>query len=661
MANRIRRLVLSLGMSLLFFLCAFGQDSRLLDSLSNQLRIAETDSARQFWLNRLTWNNIANNSEQAANYNLQARELALAMNDEMGVARTYHYAGMIDRFAGNYVDAIENLNKALEYYESVSFNGGIAGAVFNLGVVYSFIGDYERSLACYYRHKDINEEMGNEHQVANTLNSIGSVQRKMGNYKEALEKYEQAYEILKDSDQLWDLTNIISNKGALYLEMGQLQHAAPLFREALKNNRSMDNNWGIGYTLLRLGILKQKLGELDSAAYFLSQSVEIRRDLDQKLEYAESLAAYGAVLFDKGQRSEAITIIEEALVISKEIGALESQTNAHDLLAGFYFQSAQPEKAYDHLRTYTALRDSAVNEEKQRITRDLEARYETAKKDQLLAENELQMAANEAQIQRQRLLIYIGVAGMVLLLIVFFSVYAAFRSRRRLNEQKLANLQKEKELVALKSMMVGEEKERARIARELHDGLSSLLAAIRIQFNAVQQESTDLQVHEKYNDAVRRLDDANQEVRRIAHNMMPEILMKYGMVTALSEFVSGLGSTGTLKVEFSHFGMDERLPSQVELVLYRVVQELLNNVIKHSKATEVLVQINRRQDHLNITVEDNGIGFEDSASTDSKGMGIHNLSSRIQYLNGSLQFESSPKKGTSVYIDLDLYEIPEAL
>lgn len=649
------------AMLLLTFSNCRAQQSELLDSLAAELKIAETDSARQYWLGRLTWYNIANNTAGARQYNKRARDIALLRGDSLGVARTFHYDGMIDRFAGNYPEAIAHLNTALRYYESVSYESGIAGAVFNLGVVYSFIGDYERSLECYYRQKDIHEKHGTEFEIANTLNSIASVQRKMGNYSEAMELYDEAYAILENSERLWDITNVISNKGALYLEMGKLNEAEPYFRRALENNRQIGDSWGIGYSLLRLGVLKHKLGELDSADHFLSQSVVVRRELDQKLEYAESLVAHGAVLFDLGQQSESIDQIHDALAISEEIGVLESQSNAHDILAGFYFQTGQPARAYEHLRDYTTLRDSAVSVEKQRITRNLEARYESERKDRALAERELRIAANENQIQRQRYIIWISVAGFVALLIILISVYVAFRSRRKLNEQKLQNLISERELVALKSMMVGEEKERARIARELHDGLSSFLAAIKIQFSSIQQDSAAFQSDEKFNEAMKRLDEANTEVRRIAHNMMPEILMKYGMEVALSEFVAGLNTGNDLKVELSHFGMEERLPSGVELVLYRVVQELLSNVIKHSRASEVLVQLNRRGSQLSITVEDNGMGFDESMMSDSRGMGIHNLTSRIQYLNGEVNFESSRDKGTSVYIEVDLDKIPEAV
>src|SRR5690554_1740845 len=158
----------------------FSQDEELVDSLKHQLAISKTDSARIFWLNKLTWVHISNDSHQAAKYNDESRKLAIQNGDEHAVARTHHYAGLIDRFLGNYPEAIQNLEKALQFYEDHNINNGASGALFNLGVVYSMLGNYEKSLSYYYRQMAIDETSGDTAGVGNTLNSIGSVNRKMG-------------------------------------------------------------------------------------------------------------------------------------------------------------------------------------------------------------------------------------------------------------------------------------------------------------------------------------------------------------------------------------------------------------------------------------------------------------------------------------------------
>ena len=636
----------------------FSQDEELVDSLKHQLAISKTDSARIFWLNKLTWVHISNDSHQAAKYNDESRKLAIQNGDEHAVARTHHYAGLIDRFLGNYPEAIQNLEKALQFYEDHNITNGASGALFNLGVVYSMLGNYEKSLSYYYRQMAIDEALGDTAGVGNTLNSIGSVNRKMGKFEDALKKYDRALEILQKHGDPWNVANVLSNIGGAYMDMRKPHRARKYFHQALEIDREVPDEWGIAYNLHRLGSVMEALGALDSAATYFQEALVLRRGLDQRLELSETMVAIGAVWFRLGQRQRGEEMINAGLDLSASIGAHESQTRAHHQLAGLYQQVGAYDLAFEHLKKYAELRDTVLNKEKLHIAADLEARYESARKDQLLAENELEIASANAKVQRQTLLIQMTIIGAGGLLIILILSLIVFNERRKRNVHQLAGLQREKELVALKSVMQGEEKERSRIARDLHDGLSSLLAAIKIQFNSLQHESEVFRQNRKFNEALKSLDDASKEVRRIAHNMMPELLMKYGLTEALSEFITHLNIAGERQIQFTHYGLEERLSPATELVLYRIIQELLNNIVKHSKATEVLVQINRHQDQLSITVEDNGIGFEPDDVQDHAGIGMSNLVSRIEYLNGELNIESVPDQGTSVYITMSLKEIP---
>jgi signal transduction histidine kinase len=136
--------------------------------------------------------------------------------------------------------------------------------------------------------------------------------------------------------------------------------------------------------------------------------------------------------------------------------------------------------------------------------------------------------------------------------------------------------------------------------------------------------------------------------------MMPSMLMKFGLVEALGDFFNTINGTGTLTIDFQHYGMEEKLSKSTELVLYRVIQELINNIIKHSQAKEAIVQFTRNADTLVITVEDDGQGFDPKSGGKSSGLGMKNLENRINYLKGDLTIESESGMGTSVYIEIDL-------
>ncbi|TVR41654.1 MAG: tetratricopeptide repeat protein [Cryomorphaceae bacterium] len=637
---------------------AYSQTSYL-DSLKIELRKAEADSHRIYLLGRLTWHSIVNHTEQARAYNDTARILADEMVDTLEVAKALHYRGLLERFAGNYLEAITNLEKAGKLYDQFKEINGKAGVLLNLGVVFSMIGDYDRAIDYYYRQIELNEQLADTFQIGNTLNSIGSVHRKLGNYGEALAKYEEALEIMERMNKPWNWGLVMGNIGAVLHEKGDYEGARYHYKQSVESNRTQSDTWGVAYNLHRLGVLMQDLGKYDSAAYYMEQAYELRTELNQKLELAETMISLGSIWAKLGKSRQGLEMTHRGLAIADEIKAAESQTTAHKELSAMYSDMGDFRNALEHMKRYAQFRDSVLTEEKIQISAHLEARYESAVKDRRLAENELEISSANAKISEQRRVVQLSLFGAGAMLLVLILLLWVLSERRKRNLQQLLQLQKEKELVSLKSMMMGEEKERTRIARDLHDGLSGLLASIRIRFDALKHDFGALSTSQKYSSALQSLDEASSEVRRIAHNMMPEVLMKFGLVEALSEYVNNLTISGEREIVFNHYGLEQRLSAGAELVLYRVIQELLNNIVRHSRATEVVLQINRHENMLTITVEDNGVGFDPSYLAKNKGIGMQNLASRVEYLNGELNIESQPEKGTSVFIEINLSRIPK--
>lgn len=630
------------------------QTQELVDSLEQQLSQAENDIDRIYWLNRLTWVNLLNNPDQSEIYNSKARELAESMGDSLAMARSHHYDGIRFRLAGSYELAIEHLNSALEIFEKTQNQVGISGALFNLGVVYSNLGYYGLSLEYYQRHFHMSEEQQDTTQMADGLNSMASVHRKMQNYDKAIERYHEALELLEVRDQLWNLTNVKSNLGNLYLELNRPDDAEPYIRAALKNNHTLDDKWGLGYSYIALGHLYQMKGMADSAEVAFIESLSLRRSLNLQLETAESLIALSELYSEMNQPETAIPFAEEGLSISTAIGALEAMTNAHRVFAEIASQLGQFETSIIHLKHHSALRDSASTLEKSRIAGELEAKFETARKDRLLALNALEIAESKATTRRQNTLIQWGLGSAIAITFLLGLFIINLRTRRKLTLAELNNLKREKEVATLKSLMAGVEQERARIARDLHDGLGAHLAAVQLQFDHLKPEADEEEKRVQFQHAIKQLNDASKEVRRIAHHMSPEILSRFGLKTALESFIDEINATKSLQVNWINLGLNDRLADDLELTVYRVIQELLSNIMKHSNATEALVQVQLTEDQLSITVEDNGKGYDSSESANGEGVGLSNLRSRIALFNGRIDIDSSPLSGTSVFIEFNL-------
>lgn len=622
----------------------------MVDSLEQLTQNSQPDSVRIKAYFRLAWIHFTNDSEKAKSYTQGAREIGTVLSDSGTIIKCTYYDGLNHRLQGNYSEALENLHEALAFYERRGNEMQTTGALFNIAVVYSHLGEYDESLKYYYRELDINERHDNPGGVANSLNSIAIIHRKLEELDEAYEKYERALEIFTELDRQWDKANVISNMGNIHFDRGEYAEARVRYERALAIDREINDDWGVAYNLNTLADVMIRTGKADSAVIVLDEVLAIREKLGQQRELGETHSSLGAAFAAAENWPKAIFHFDKSLEIAVEIDAKELQSQAHLQLADVYKNTGDFYRAHLHREAYANLRDEILNEEKLRVLEELETKYETAKTEKELVENQLALEKSENENERRATFIYALSAGALLLIILLLLLYRSMLHKRRLNEQKMAVLRKEQELAGVKAMMLGEEKERSRIAKDLHDGLSGLLAGIKLKFESLRKSEPDVE----FDEAIGSLDQASDEVRRISHNMMPKILESFGLIAALDDFFSNIRASKTLHVEFQHFGMEEKLEATTELVLYRIVQELMNNILRHSEATEALVQINRRDDILNVTVEDNGRGFDWSDARSKKGLGMSNLENRVAFLKGDLNVESSRDRGTSVFIELVL-------
>jgi signal transduction histidine kinase len=210
-------------------------------------------------------------------------------------------------------------------------------------------------------------------------------------------------------------------------------------------------------------------------------------------------------------------------------------------------------------------------------------------------------------------------------------------------------------LVAVDSMLKGQEEERSRLAKDLHDGLGGLLSGVKFSLRNMKDNliitPENMTVFERSLDM---LDTSIKELRRVAHNMMPEMLTKFGLDEAVKEYCNTINTARLLTVKYQSLGMEERLEKSVEIIIYRIVQELLNNIMKHAAASEAFVQIIREDNRLNVVVEDNGKGFDPLVSENNKGAGLVNVRSRVDYLKGQLAIHAEPGKGTLINIEFNI-------
>ena len=319
-----------------------------------------------------------------------------------------------------------------------------------------------------------------------------------------------------------------------------------------------------------------------------------------------------------------------------------------------YLDNNKYKDALQAFKTYIDLKDSIASKQNKTNIEDLKLKYDTERKDRQLIEQSLTMTEQEHVLSRHRwiiITILLVLAGTVSI-VIFLFIY--LRQRKNNYQVNLEKLKKEKEVVSLKFLMEGEERERSRIARELHDGVNGGLAAIKLVTGCeIKNQTTE---NENLLKISSMLDNMSDEVREISHNLMPEGILRSGLPETINSHVDKINKCDGIQLDFQAYGDMNQLDMEVKMAVFRIIQELIKNMLKHANATEGLIQLNKHEKELSLVVEDNGVGFDvfEKAKTYTMGIGLKNIFHRVEVLNGTVDVQSESGSGTTVCIDIPL-------
>lgn len=361
-----------------------------------------------------------------------------------------------------------------------------------------------------------------------------------------------------------------------------------------------------------------------------------RTQLKEHIVSGHYILGYNYVQLKQYRKAERILLrgLKQAL----EINEIDNIANVYGQLSVVYQALDQYPKALDYRIKYAAVRDSLLGKESTNRIAEVETRYRVAQKDKELAQKDKVLLQNELKIASQQKVQYLWIGGGSLC--ILFLLGLLYRKRYRT------------ELTKLKATIEGEEKERSRLARELHDGIVSRLSIIKMNFSALPQLYPSLSEAGDFQDVVEQLEQSITELRTTSHNLLPEILLRTGLTEAIRIYCEKIRKIALLDIEFQVIGELPPLTDDFQLNVYRIIQELINNMIKHSNASHALIQLNLQEEWLNITLDDNGTGSPDILQEQESGIGLRSLQNRVKLLNGSLEIESG--KGTSIYLEFNL-------
>lgn len=431
---------------------------------------------------------------------------------------------------------------------------------------------------------------------------------------------------------------------------GEPAQAQQWYQKAKQNFSSVGNDLEVGRTL----VLFQQADSSRKALAYFEKALQTKINNAEILGEVETRLDMARIQIDLRDATGALRSLKPCTELAQTTGSREHLLAVWDNLAKAYALQGNYNAAYTFSKHHQQLKDSIFNLEQTRIISEMNARFDNA-----ALRDSLQMAEiarNRAELRQKNLLNYLLGGALLAGILIAYLLFQNYRSstERRLQAERLAALEKQREAEQLRSMIAGEEQERKRIAQELHDGLGTLLATVKLQFNAVQNERPDVDEVKSYQKADKLLDEACTEVRKISYNLMPAILQQYGLEYALQDLCEGINRSGHLEVSFIPYGLDYPFEDQMAISVYRMVQELVKNTLRHAEATSLIVQLSVEDQMLNIVVEDDGQGFDTAEKLQNPGIGLQSIQSRLALLHGKMEIDSRPGAGATFMIDIPL-------
>jgi len=630
------------------------------DSLRNNISKAATDSLKIRALYEYMKANLNNNTSDFEPYIREMIFLSRKINYKWGLSTAYILSLSYYKNHGEFEQALKYADSASlvtkgDTSENMRLNMGHISL--NRGNLYYNIGDNENALKDYFKAEKIFSQVHHK-LLATVYSNISNCFMALNDSKKAITYAQLAVNTAKKLDDKRLLATDMMNLATAYMNSenykvaDSLMHAVWPIVSTLQNSKSFHVYY---YNMGDLEASYQKDTLKALTYYHKSYEYAVKNeDVWQQGKSLDFIVYYQLALKQK----EAKANIDKLYQLAKENDQKDTEASALDYYSQWYSRLGDYKKAYEYQKRYHAVSDSLQSDNIKEKASMLDVRFRVANKEQEIGQLKAAQKIQQLTIRQKNTINYILIGSTIAFLIISLLLYRNYKNRQKLQQAKIDELETEKQLTATEAVLKGEEQERTRLAKDLHDGLGGMLSGIKFSLGNIKENliMTPDNAH-AFERSIDMLDSSIQEMRRVAHNMMPEILVKYGLDTALKEFCAEMDRGAVLHVNYQSVGMHQAdIPQTTSVTIYRIIQELLNNTIKHANAKNVLVQLHqsRQEKLLAITVEDDGNGFDMNLLKHAGGMGWSNIQNRVEFLKGKIDLQSAPGKGTSVMIEINI-------
>lgn len=596
--------------------------------------------------------------DSASTYALLIMKLAEATKSKEKIAKalsTMAYA----KSSQNLEDEAMKLNqKSFLINNDLKNHVEIAKNYIIFGGIYQNKSDYIKATDYYLKSLEISKKENIPSISIRSLRELSTININQGNSKQALKYAMEALKVAKKHPDDREKAKCFVNIGGSYQLLGKIDSTKKYYQDAYNLFLKIKDKNSVAWILTGLSNVYYA-DDQEKALGMMIEAENIYKVISPNNPVRISnLGNIASVYFNFAQHftenhnftNKSIPNSKEKLLIAAEKHYLEAIKLSSKIPNNLYFikenlanlqsYTGDYKNAYNNLIESKKIGDSLFSQENKNAIAKLESEKEVS---ELKATNEKKATLNKILIGSSFALLILGFLG-----------YINFRNKQKLQSLKITELEKDKQLLAIDAMLKGQEEERSRIAKDLHDGLGGLLSGTKLSFtnmreNLILTPENALQFQKSLN----MLDSTITDLRKVAHNLMPEALVKFGLDEALRDFCNSIQSATTIKVDYQKLGVERKINPTTETFIYRIIQELINNAVKHAQAKEILVQLAFTDTKIVITVEDNGKGYDANNVKNQKGDGLNNIEYRVQYLNGTIDTVTSPNNGTAVNIELN--------
>ncbi|MES2654207.1 MAG: sensor histidine kinase [Bacteroidota bacterium] len=639
---------------LLFILIAkLSNSTAQVDSIEQILSTTKIDTVKLKAYSDLNWLLLRSNSAKAKQYAFDELLLAQKINNRKYIAQGYNDIGISLIAESNFKESLKYHNLALVIRLSLGNQKDIASSYSKIGYCYSEMDQFKNALDVQLKALFIYRQLKENKNTTYTLNNICYLYSGLKNYDKVVEFASQAYKLAVAENDSFSIANALHNLSTSYEKKNDFNEAINNEKKALQIFSLLNDSIQVGATLNNLGYYYRQLYRDEIALDYYLQALKIAELTHDKNSIGLYHNNVGNVYLTNKDYTHALYHLKLAEKICTEQDMKSTLLLVYKSFGDVYALTGKGTLAVENYNKYTTIKDSIFSLDMVEQFSTLQTKYEIKEKEAtnllLQKENEL----TQAELAKSNIIKWSLVITLLLCIPLVYLFYNSFKlKQQRLLDSQLHKQQEEN----AKAIIEAEENERTRIARDLHDGIGQQLSAAKLNLSGLKSvlEPTANFNKDMLDNAIELVDESIHEIRTVSHNMMLDSLVKIGLVTAVKNFINKLNNTDKIKINIETFGIHQRLDNVVETVVFRILQELMNNIIKHANATEVSIQIIKHDNELSLLIDDNGNGFDTAKMGSFEGIGLKNILTRVNYINGKVFFDSFVGRGTTVTVEIPL-------